>query len=103
MSDQPRPPTAATSGRQRTTLLAAAEEERDRYQLLLDINNAVLTRLDLGSLLHATSDSLLQVIPHDSASISLYDPATGQLRLHSFDLQYASDLEERALFPLEES
>lgn len=103
MSDQPRPPTVTGTDRRYETLLAAAEAERDRYQLLLDINNAVVTRLDLGSLLHATSDSLRKVIPHDSASISLYVPESGQLRLHSFDLQYASDLEEGALFPLEGS
>src|SRR5262249_27233137 len=82
------------------TLLASAEAERDRYQLLLDINNAVVTELGLGRLLQATSDALRKVIPHDSAAITLYDPASGQLRLHSFDLRYTSNLEEGALFPL---
>ncbi len=103
MSDQPRPPTVTGTDRQYKTLLAAAEAERDRYQLLLEINNAVVTRLDLGSVLHAISDSIRKVIPHDSASISLYDRKTNELRLHSFDLQYASDLEEGASFPLEGS
>jgi formate hydrogenlyase transcriptional activator len=103
MSDRPQSPTDTGACHQCETLLATAEAERDRYQLLLDINNAVVTRLDLASLLHATSDSLRKVIPHDSASISLYDPETGQLRLHTFDLQYTSDLEEGALFPLEGS
>ncbi|HJP91578.1 MAG TPA: GAF domain-containing protein [Pyrinomonadaceae bacterium] len=41
------------------------------------------------------------MIPHDSAAICLYDPDSSELRLHSFDLQYRSDLEEGALFPLE--
>jgi formate hydrogenlyase transcriptional activator len=103
MSDQPRPPRVTGTDRHYETSLAATEAERDRYQLLLDINNAVVTRLDLGSILHATSDSLRKIIPHDSASISLYDLETGQLRLHTFDLQYASELEEGALFPLEGS
>jgi formate hydrogenlyase transcriptional activator len=70
---------------------------------LLDINNAVVTQLELGNLLHATCDCLHKVIPHDAASICLYDPETRQLRLHSFNLKYASDLEEGALFPLEGS
>ena len=96
MSDPPQSLTATGVDRQYEALLIAAEAERDRYQLLLDINNAVVTRLDLASLLHATSDSLRKVIPHDAASISLYDPESGQLRLHTFDLQYASDLEEGA-------
>ncbi len=103
MRDDPRSAKANGTDLQYKALLATAEAERDRYQLLLDINNAVVTRLDLGSLLHATSDSLRKVIPHDSASIALYDPESGQLRLHRFDLQYASDLEEGALFSLEGS
>src|SRR5688500_8983484 len=103
MSDHPQPPTVTGADRQYETLLAATEAERDRYQLLLEINNAVVTRLDLGSVLHAISDSIRKVIPHDSASISLYDGKTNELRLHSFDLQYASDLEEGASFPLEGS
>jgi formate hydrogenlyase transcriptional activator len=103
MSDHPRSPTNVGADRQSETLLASAEADRDRYQLLLDINNAVVTRLGLGSVLRATSDSLRKVIPHDAASISLYDPESKQLRLHSFDLKYASDLEEGALFPLEGS
>ena len=101
MSDHPRSWTTTEADRQFETLLVTAEAERDRYQLLLEINNAVVKSLDLESLLRAISDSLRKVIPHDSAAITLYDPETSQLRLHSFDLQYASDLEEGALFPLE--
>ena len=100
MSDHPRSPTTVGADQQYETLLASAEADRDRYQLLLDINNAVVTRLGLGSVLRATCDSLRKVIPHDAASISLYDPEAKQLRVHSFDLQYPSDLEEGALFPL---
>ncbi|MGZ5483663.1 MAG: GAF domain-containing protein, partial [Pyrinomonadaceae bacterium] len=103
MRDHPRSPTAIGADRRDANLLATAEAERDRYQLLLDINNAVVTSLDLKSILHATSESLRKVIPHDSAAISLYDSETGQLRLHSFDLQYVSDVQEGALFPLEGS
>ena len=103
MYDQPQSPTDPGADQQYETLLAAAEAERDRYQLLLDINNAVVTHLGLGGLLHATSDCLRRVIPHDAAAISLYDSQTIQLRLHSFDLQYASDVEEGALFPMEGS
>jgi formate hydrogenlyase transcriptional activator len=101
MSDRPQSQTIPGADRQSQTLLASAEAERDRYQLLLDINNAVVTQLGLASVLRATSDSLRKVIPHDAAAITLYDSEIGQFRLHSFDLQYASDLEEGTLFPLE--
>jgi len=103
MSDRTQSQTISAADRQSQNLLASAEADRDRYQLLLDINNAVVTQLGLASVLRATSDSLRKVIPHDAASISLYDPESKQLRLHSFDLQYPSDLEEGALFPLEGS
>jgi len=102
MRDYPSAPTAI-GGQQRETLLANAEAERDRYQLLLDINNAVVTQLGLAKVLHATCQALRKVVRHDAASITLHDAATGELRLHSFDLEYATDLEEGALFPLEGS
>jgi hypothetical protein len=73
MCDDTRPPMATGAGRPHKSLLAAAEAERDRYQLLLDINNAVVTCRDLKSILHATSVSLRKVIRHDAASIFLYD------------------------------
>jgi len=102
MRDQPSPINIG-AGESYDSVLADVAAERDRYQLLLDINNAVVTQLGLGNFLRATCESLRKVIPHDAASISLYDSETKQLRLHSFDLQYASDLEEGALFPLEGS
>ena len=101
MSDYSKSQTTPGTDRQSQTVLATAEADRDRYQLLLDINNAVVTHLGLASILRATSASLRKVIAHDTAAITLYDPETGQLRLHSFDLQYSSDVEEGALFPLE--
>src|SRR5271169_4457166 len=103
MRDCPPSGTGTGPDRKYETLLAAAEAERDRFQLLLDINNAVVTHLDLASLLHATSNSLRKVIAHDAAAIALYDPEMKQLRLHTFDLQYAGRAEEGALLPLEDT
>ena len=94
-------PTGTGADRKYERLVAAAEAERDRFQLLLDINNAVVTHLDLSSLLHATSKSLRKVITHDAATIALYDPENKQLRLHTFDLQYVGRAEEGALLSLE--
>ncbi len=102
MRDDRQPP-MSTGGPRHETPLANAEAERDRYQLLLDINNAVVTQLGLANVLHATCDALRKIIRHDAASITLHDAATGELRLHSFDLQYASDVEEGALFAVDGS
>ena len=54
-------------------------EERDRTQLLLDINNAIVSHLDLHELVKVISSSLKQLIKHDSFSLALYDSASGQM------------------------
>jgi formate hydrogenlyase transcriptional activator len=59
--------------------------ERDSLSLVLDINNAVVSNLELRDLLKAISTSLGRVIPHDFAWFCLYDSATHQLRAHALD------------------
>jgi formate hydrogenlyase transcriptional activator len=58
-------------------------EERDRLQLLLDVNNLLVSRLDYPELLRTLSESLQRVVKHDSASVALLDRATGHLRLQA--------------------
>jgi formate hydrogenlyase transcriptional activator len=78
-----------------------AERERDRKRLLLEINNAVVTNLSLADLLKAISGCLGKMFGHDAASLSLYDPALKQFRMHTFDFNYESTLETGVLFPVE--
>ncbi|NOT23528.1 MAG: sigma 54-interacting transcriptional regulator [Nitrospiraceae bacterium] len=59
--------------------------ERDRLSLVLEINNAVVSHLELRGLLKAISACLGRVIPHDFASFCLYDPEIHQLRAHALD------------------
>jgi len=47
--------------------------ERDRLQLLLEINNLLVSHLDYPSLLTATSQSLHRVITHEYVSVAIYD------------------------------
>jgi len=54
--------------------------ERDRLRLLLDINNAVISHLDLDDLVRAVSATLRDIMPHDSAGIALYEPEHDHLR-----------------------
>ena len=42
-----------------------AKRERDHNQLMLEVNNAVTSHLDIRKLLAATSDCLKRIIPHD--------------------------------------
>jgi formate hydrogenlyase transcriptional activator len=59
--------------------------ERDRSQLLLEINNTLVSNLNLRELLSAISHCLNSVIPHDAAALALYDESLKQLRLTALD------------------
>jgi len=59
--------------------------ERDRLRLLLEVNNAVVSRLDLRDVFAATAASLRRVIPHVLASLYLYDPENEVVSRHALD------------------
>jgi formate hydrogenlyase transcriptional activator len=60
--------------------------QRDRLQLVLDVNNSVVSNLELRDLFRALSSSLRPVIGFDSASLILPDPQRADhLRLHALD------------------
>src|SRR5499426_1833302 len=56
--------------------------ERDRVRLLLEVNNAVVSHLDLDELFHAVSACLRKFIQHDGSALVLYDEATRRYRVH---------------------
>jgi formate hydrogenlyase transcriptional activator len=68
------------------------KEEHDRLRLLLDVNNTVVSVLDLRELLNAVSASLRRLMPHEYASISLYDPETERLQIHALDFPLSKGL-----------
>ena len=53
--------------------------ERDRLQLLLEVNNAVVSHLDMDDVFASVSASLQRVIQHDGCSLLLYEPETRSL------------------------
>jgi formate hydrogenlyase transcriptional activator len=59
--------------------------ERDRQELLLKVNNAVVAHLDLDDLFTAVSACLRTVIQHDGSSLLLHNADTGQWRIHVLD------------------
>src|ERR1019366_4118993 len=76
--------------------------ERDRLRLLLEVNNALVSTLDLRQLLAAISACLRRVTNHDYASVALYEPATHQLRLQALDFPQGKGLlQEEMVFPIE--
>jgi formate hydrogenlyase transcriptional activator len=66
--------------------------ERDSLRLLLDVNNAVVSHLDLRELLAATSDCLHRVMQFAYITLSLYDPESNSLRIHLLDFPVGSGL-----------
>src|SRR5215468_3161226 len=56
--------------------------ERDRTRLLLEVNNAVVSHLDLDELFTAVSNCLRKVIPHDCSGLVLCDQETRRYRVH---------------------
>jgi formate hydrogenlyase transcriptional activator len=76
--------------------------ERDRLRLLLEVNNALVSTLDLRELLSAISACLRRVMNHDYAGLALVDPSTQQLRLHALDFPQGKGLlQEEMVVPLE--
>jgi formate hydrogenlyase transcriptional activator len=59
--------------------------ERDRSQLLLEVNNTLISNLNLNELLSAISNCLRRVIPHDAAGLALHDRSINKLRLTALD------------------
>jgi formate hydrogenlyase transcriptional activator len=56
--------------------------ERDRVQLLLEVNNAVVSHLSLDDLFPAVSACLRRVIHHDGSALALVDLDTRRYRVH---------------------
>jgi formate hydrogenlyase transcriptional activator len=65
--------------------------ERDRSALLLDVNNMLVSNLNLRELLSALSACLRRVIPHDVAGLALYDPTLNQLRVKALEFPANED------------
>jgi len=55
--------------------------ERDRVRLLLEVNNAVVSHLDLDDLFSAVSVCLRRVVQHDGSALVLFDEAARRFRV----------------------
>ncbi|HET7288657.1 MAG TPA: sigma 54-interacting transcriptional regulator, partial [Pyrinomonadaceae bacterium] len=76
--------------------------ERDRSQLLLQVNNTLVSNLNLRELLQSISVSLRTVMPHEAAALALYDEPTNELRVAAFDFpDHESPCAAGKVIPLE--
>jgi PAS domain S-box-containing protein len=62
------------------------DRKRAEEAVMLQLSNALLSSMDVRKLLTAISASISEVIPHDAATLALYDEAT-----HSLVVQFLSD------------
>jgi GAF domain-containing protein len=69
----------------------AQKKSEERLRTLLDINNAIVTKLTRDDLFAAIADVLGRVIPFDRLSLSLYDPEANVLRLVTYAGPYRRD------------
>jgi len=89
---------------QAESVQAQLKDERDRLSLLLEVNNAVVSVLDLHELLNVVSASLRRLVPHEYASLSLYDAETQRLQIHALDFPVSKGLLQEGLsIPVEGS
>jgi formate hydrogenlyase transcriptional activator len=76
----------------------------DRAKLLLEINNALVSNLDLRDLVTSIGECLQQFIRYDAAVLYLYDPDTNSLREHSLDTDSEREIFGKGLvLPIEGS
>ena len=59
--------------------------EKDRLKLLLDLNNSMVSNLELRELLREISASVRQLMQCDAAGVNLPDSETSQLKLYALD------------------
>jgi formate hydrogenlyase transcriptional activator len=79
-------------------------QERDRLRVLLEVNNAMVSKLDLRALFNAISASLRRVIHHDYTSLALYEEDKNRMRVLALDFPQGKGLiHEEMLVPLEGS
>ncbi len=78
--------------------------ERDRLRMLLEITNAVGSKLDLRQLFSAISASLRRLVECDYVSLALYDAETKMMRVRALDFPGGKGfLQEELTLPVDES
>src|SRR5262249_44828105 len=79
-------------------------QERNRLKLLLDLNNNVVSKIELRPLLRAISTGIRRVVRCDLASVALPDDQDRKLRVYARDFsEPAGQDEEEIVIPVDDS
>jgi formate hydrogenlyase transcriptional activator len=79
------------------------QEERDRLQFLLDVNNLLVSQRDYRALLQAICETVQRIAEADHVGVALYDPDSEQLRLDLIYDKARGFSTPGAMIPLNES
>ncbi len=71
---------------------AQLARERDRLQVLLEVNNVLVTSREISELFRGIASTLERVIHHDYTSLALLDPVSGLLKIHALDFPRRPEL-----------
>jgi len=82
---EPPPGDAAVARELSQATQAELQSKNERLKLLLDLNNAIISNLELRDLLRAISASVRHVMKCDSVGVALPDPNDRRLRIHAVD------------------
>jgi formate hydrogenlyase transcriptional activator len=77
--------------------------DRDRLQLLLDVNNAVASTLEPRALFSAISKCLRRVVAHEYTSLAVYDDKQQALDMWAIEFAVTGLIREHTLVPIEGS
>ncbi|MGB7290729.1 MAG: sigma 54-interacting transcriptional regulator [Thermodesulfobacteriota bacterium] len=65
-------------------------ESKERYQVILEINNSVISNLKLNDLLIAIAKTIKAKLPYDATSITLYESVQDVLKVYAFEALFSS-------------
>lgn len=85
------------------SVTAKLQEERERLHTLLEVNQTLVSSLDLQGLFASLSSSVGRVVPHEFAGISLYDEERQGMRVWVLAPENSSLITPGQIVPRDES
>jgi len=86
------------------TVRAQLESERDKLQLILDLNNSVVSNLELREVLRSVSPGIRKTMRLDGVALILPDATNKQLQLYALDFPSGKEVPQQGISqPLDDS
>jgi formate hydrogenlyase transcriptional activator len=80
-----------TAYKEISVLNTQMQEAANRSRAILEINNAIITKLSRDELFRTICQALRRIMPYDRAALTLYDPEEKVLRFVALEGQFSSD------------